>query len=205
MDDPELHWRKVWASKAPDEVSWFEPEPATCLELIGAVAPSKDSKIIDVGGGASFLVDRLLDQGYSSVIVADISDAALGVARARLGDRGGQVTWLVADVRHLRLSQHVDVWHDRAVFHFLTAEADREAYLNSVRGALRVGGHVVMVTFGLRGPERCSGLLVERYDAGKLSQRFGSEFELLRSFERHHVTPSGAEQEFTYAVFQRHR
>ena len=137
--------------------------------------------------------------------MADISEAALGVARARLGDCGGQVTWLVADVRYLRLSQKVDVWHDRAVFHFLTEEADRQAYLNSVRGALRVGGHVVIATFGLGGPERCSGLPVERYDAGKLSEHFGSEFELVRSIGKQHVTPAGAIQEFTYAVLRRHR
>lgn len=139
------------------------------------------------------------------MIVADISEAAIGVARARLGDCGGQVTWLVADVRYLRLSQKVDVWHDRAVFHFLTEEADRQAYLDSVRGALRVGGHVVIATFGLGGPERCSGLPVERYDARKLSERFGSEFELVRSLEKRHVTPAGAIQEFTYAVLRRHR
>ena len=153
-------------------------------ELIGAVAPAKDSRIVDIGGGASLLVDRLLDQGYSDVIVADISEAALDVARARLGDRGDKVTWQVADARHLRLPQQVDVWHDRAVFHFLTEEADRQAYLDSVRGALRVGGHVVIATFGPGGPDRCSGLQVERYDAGKLSEFIGPEFELVRSLDR---------------------
>lgn len=139
------------------------------------------------------------------MIVADISEAALGVARARLAARGGQVTWLAADARHLRLPQQVDVWHDRAVFHFLTEEADRQAYLTSVRGALRVGGHVVIATFGLGGPERCSGLPVERYDAAKITERFGSGFGLVRSLEKQHVTPAGAIQEFTYAALRRHR
>jgi 2-polyprenyl-3-methyl-5-hydroxy-6-metoxy-1,4-benzoquinol methylase len=173
------------------------------MELIGAVAPSKDARILDVGGGASLLVDRLLDQGYSALIVADVSESALGFARSRLGDRGARVTWLASDVRSLRLASPVDVWHDRAVFHFLTDAADREAYMNAVRGALRIGGHVVIATFGLGGPERCSGLPVERYDGAKLSKTFGADFALLRSFAKRHVTPSGVEQEFTYAVLQR--
>jgi ubiquinone/menaquinone biosynthesis C-methylase UbiE len=175
------------------------------LDLIGAVAPAKESKIIDIGGGASLLVDCLLDEGYSYVIVVDISEAALDIARAHLGDRGDTVTWLAADVRYLALPEQVDVWHDRAVFHFLTKEADRQAYLDSVRAALRVGGHIVIATFGSQGPERCSGLPVERYNAGRLSEFFGSEFELARSFQKQHVTPTGATQEFTYAVLRRLR
>ena len=129
----------------------------------------------------------------------------MDVARTRLGERGHKVTWRAGDARYLRLSQQVDVWHDRAVFHFLTDEADRQAYLDSVREALRVGGYVVIATFGPGGPERCSGLEVERYDADKLSACFGSEFDLMRSLEKQHVTPAGATQEFTYAVFRRHR
>jgi SAM-dependent methyltransferase len=171
--------------------------------LIGAVASAKDSRIVDIGGGASLLVDRLLDQGYSDVMVVDISAAALDAAQTRLGDRADRVTWQVADARYLRLPQQVDVWHDRAVFHFLTGEADRQAYLDSLRQALRVGGHVVVATFGLEGPERCSGLPVERYDVGKLSEFLGPEFELVRGLQMQHVTPSGAIQEFTYAAFRR--
>lgn len=175
------------------------------MDLIGAVAPERDSKIVDIGGGASLLVDCLLDGGYKGLNVVDVSGAALEVARARLGDRGGQVTWLVADVREVRLPEQVDVWHDRAVFHFLTEEADRKAYLDAVRGAVRAGGHVIIATFGPGGPERCSGLPVERYDAARLSEFFGSDFKLVRNLERQHVTPGGATQEFTYAVFQRLR
>lgn len=173
--------------------------------MIGAVAPAKESAIVDVGGGASLLVDRLLDHGYSDVIVVDVSSAALDVARARLGPRSDEVTWLTADARYLQLPRQVDVWHDRAVFHFLTEETDRQAYLDSVRGALRVGGHLVMATFGLCGPDRCSGLPVERYDAGKLREFLGPEFELVRALEKQHMTPGGATQEFTYAVFLRLR
>lgn len=158
---------------------------------------------MDVGGGASRLVDCLLDSGYTGVMVADISEAALALARERLGARGGDVTWLVADARHLRLPEPVDVWHDRAVFHFLTAEADRQAYLDSLLAGLRAGGHAVIATFGLGGPERCSGLPVERYDAARLSEFLGPEFELVESMVRQHVTPGGTMQEFTYVVFRR--
>jgi SAM-dependent methyltransferase len=175
------------------------------LDLIGAVAPPKSSKIVDIGGGASLLVDCLLDKGYSDLTVVDVSGAALEVARARSGDRGEKVAWLVADARHLRLPEQVDVWHDRAVFHFLTEEADRQAYLDAVRGAVRPGGHVVIATFAPGGPDRCSGLPVQRYDATKLSEFFGSDFKLTRSLAKQHVTPGGATQEFTYAVFQRLR
>jgi SAM-dependent methyltransferase len=175
------------------------------LGLIGAVAPAVGSSIVDIGGGASLLVDRLLGEGYRDVIVVDVSEAALDVARTRLGPRGGEVTWIVADARHVRLPQPVDVWHDRAVFHFLTEEADRRAYLGSARAALRVGGHLVIAAFGPDGPERCSGLPVERYDAEKLAGLLGPEFELVRSFQRQHVTPAGSAQEFTYATFRRLR
>jgi SAM-dependent methyltransferase len=137
--------------------------------------------------------------------VVDISAAALDVARSRLGDRAGSVTWIVADARDLRLAEQVDVWHDRAVFHFLTEDADREAYRRSVRGSLRVGGHVVMATFGPAGPERCSGLPVERYDGARLAQRFGPDFQLLRTFAKDHKTPAGGSQQFTYAVLRRLR
>jgi SAM-dependent methyltransferase len=175
------------------------------LDLIGAVAPAKDSRIVDIGGGASLLVDRLLGDGYGAITVVDISEAALAVARARLKDRGDEVTWQAADVRSVRLPEQVDVWHDRAVFHFLTEEADRQAYLESVRAALRVGGHIVMATFGLGGPERCSGLQVERYDAGELAEFFGPDFTPVQSLTRQHVTPAGGTQEFCYAVFRRLR
>ena len=171
--------------------------------MIGAVAPAKKSLIVDVGGGASLLVDRLLDAGYTDLKVVDVSSAALEVAQARLGERAAMVEWSVADARDLQLTEKVDVWHDRAVFHFLIEEEDRVAYLESMRRAVRVGGHVVLATFGLGGPERCSGLSVERYDAQKLATVIGPEFALVQSLPKQHVTPSGATQEFTYAVFRR--
>jgi SAM-dependent methyltransferase len=173
--------------------------------LIGAVAPAKSSSIVDIGGGASQLVDCLLDEGYTNLTVVDVSEAALDLARARLGDRADTVRWCPEDARYLRLSEHVDVWHDRAVFHFLTNEADRQAYLDALRKALRIGGHIVMATFAPTGPDRCSGLEVERYDAARLLGFFGSDFALVRNLEKQHVTPAGTPQAFTYAVFRRLR
>jgi len=148
-------------------------------------------------------VDRLLALGFTDVTVVDVSDAALRVARARLGQDAEAVSWLVADARQLTLPQPIDLWHDRAVFHFLTTGADQDAYLSSVRKALRVGGHAIIATFGLGGPEKCSGLLIQRYDAESLSARLGAGFVRVRVLERRHITPSGAPQEFTYGLFRR--
>ena len=175
------------------------------MDLIGAVAPAKDSAIVDIGGGASLLVDCLLDRGYDHVTVVDASDAALGVARARQGARGDAVAWIAADARYVRLPTQVDLWHDRAVFHFLTEEADRQAYQESLRSALRVGGHLILATFALNGPERCSGLPVQRYDPDSMGGFLGPDFELVQSLEREHVTPGGSGQLFMYAVFRRLR
>jgi ubiquinone/menaquinone biosynthesis C-methylase UbiE len=144
-----------------------------------------------------------LGQGFTRMTVVDISDAALQRARARLGAAAGLVTWLVADVRTLTLAEQVDLWHDRAVFHFLTTIADQESYLSALRRAVRVGGHVVMATFAAGGPEKCSGLLVQRYDAAALADRLGRGFSPVRVLEKQHVTPSGAAQPFTYGLFRR--
>jgi SAM-dependent methyltransferase len=197
------HWQRVWTSRQPTEVSWFEREPTTSLELISAVALPKCGRIVDVGGGASTLVDRLLGQGFTGVTVVDISDAALQVARARLGEDAEGVTWLVGDARRLSLPEQIDLWHDRAVFHFLTTTADQDAYLSSLRRAVRVGGHAIIATFGPSGPEKCSGLPVQRYGAEALAGRLGVGFARLRVLEKRHITPSGATQEFTYGLFRR--
>ena len=194
--EPESHWHNVWTTRSPEQVGWFEAEPETRLNLIGAVAPSRESTIVDVGGGAFLLADRLLDQGCGDVIVMDISQAAIDVARTRLGERADKVTWLTADARNVRLPRQVDVWHDRAVFHFLTDETDRQAYLDSVRAALRVGGHIVVATFAPEGPDRCSGLPVQGYDTAGLSEFFGPGFEQVRSSCPQHVTPAGAVQDY---------
>jgi ubiquinone/menaquinone biosynthesis C-methylase UbiE len=157
---------------------------------------------VDVGGGASTLVDHLLDRGFTRVTVVDISDAALQKARQRLGSRAERVTWIQADARDLSLPHHVDLWHDRAVFHFLTAVEDQDRYLAAMRKAICPGGHVLIATFGARGPDQCSGLPVARYDVPTLARRLGPEYELLQSLEKAHHTPTGAVQEFTHGLFR---
>ncbi len=148
-------------------------------------------------------MDELLARGFTRITVVDIAEAALRVARERMGARAAQVRWLVADARRLSLPEPADLWHDRAVFHFLTGTADQEAYLRSMRGALAPGGHVILATFGPTGPPKCSGLPVERYDAERLALRLGPEFRLLRTLEKRHTTPAGGAQDFTYALFRR--
>jgi ubiquinone/menaquinone biosynthesis C-methylase UbiE len=171
--------------------------------MIGAVAPAEDDEIVDIGGGASTLVDRLLQRGFKNLTVVDISESALNAIRTRLGSRAVEVTWLVADARDLHFPRQVALWHDRAVFHFLTKQADQDAYLSCLHEAVRPGGHVIMATFGPQGPNKCSGLPVERYDAPRLSGRLGPSFALLRSLEKIHTTPGGTTQQFTYCLFRR--
>jgi SAM-dependent methyltransferase len=171
--------------------------------LIGAVALTHESEIVDVGGGASTLVDELLDRGFERLTVVDVAESSLNAARARLGLRADRVKWLKKDARELHLPRPVDLWHDRAVFHFFTERDDQESYLSSLREAVRPGGHVIIATFGPRGPQECSGLPVERYDAGKLSRRLGPEFKLLQTQEIEHNTPWGSTQQFMYCLFRR--
>jgi ubiquinone/menaquinone biosynthesis C-methylase UbiE len=171
--------------------------------LIGAVALAKSSRIVDVGGGASLLVDRLVARGFTGVTVVDVSEAALGVARQRLGPRAATVAWVVSDARRLELAEPVDLWHDRAVFHFMTGAEDRKAYLDGLRRTVRPGGHVVLATFAPQGPDKCSGLPVSRYDASGLVAALGTGFCLLKSLVHRHQTPSGGSQPFTYALFRR--
>ena len=171
--------------------------------MIGAVAPDTDAAVLEVGGGASALVDGLLDRGYTDITVVDLSEGALAKVRERLGSRASGVSFRQGDARALKLDRPVDVWHDRAVFHFLTAEEDRSAYLESLGATLRPGGHVLFATFALDGPEKCSNLPVQQYSAETLGKTLGDSYRLVRSLERTHVTPKDKEQRFTYAVFRR--
>jgi SAM-dependent methyltransferase len=198
MSGPE-HWEGVYRSKGPSGVSWYQPHLARSLELIEGCGAAKDAGIVDVGGGASSLVDDLLDRGYSSLSVLDLAESALSLSKQRLGDRAGQVSWLCGDVTKVELPRAgFAVWHDRAVFHFLTDAGARAAYVRQVRRAVRSGGHVIVATFGPEGPEKCSGLPVVRYDAGALHDEFGEAFELMQHLEERHVTPWGSLQEFVY-------
>ena len=204
--DRKTHWERVYATKGPTEVSWFQALPARSLELILLAGARRSSRIIDVGGGDSLLVDTLLDWQLGRVTVLDISSAALERARARLGERARDVTWIEADVTEAELpALSLDVWHDRAVFHFLAGEDERARYVERARGALVPGGHAIVATFAADGPARCSGLDVARYTPAALADVFGRGFELVTSRAEAHRTPAGAEQRFTYVSLRRTR
>jgi 2-polyprenyl-3-methyl-5-hydroxy-6-metoxy-1,4-benzoquinol methylase len=193
------HWETVYGTKAPDAVSWYAPRLEKSLELIRRAAPHPQTAVIDVGGGESTLVDDLIAHGYASISVLDISQTAVDVTRARLGSAAAQVHWHVADIVSADLPrQYYDVWHDRAVFHFLTAPEQRAAYVRQVAKAVKPGGHVIVATFGPQGPEKCSGLDIVRYDAPSLHGQFGARFELVDSATELHRTPAGATQQFLY-------
>jgi len=197
------HWESLYAAKRPHELSWFQREAAISLALIRRVAPTPVAAIIDVGGGASTLVDGLLVAGYRNVTVLDLSSAAIGAARRRLGVAAASVNWQEADVLAADLPERAfDVWHDRAVFHFLTAEADRARYIAQMRRSVKPGGHVVVATFAEDGPTRCSGLPVVRYSPGTLHREFDSGLQLLEDVREEHVTPGGTKQAFVYCLFR---
>lgn len=193
------HWEQVYQTKSVDAVSWYQPHAAQSLALVHATGVARSAGIIDVGGGASTLVDDLLADGYMDVSVLDLSGAALGAARQRLGVSAERVTWLEADVTQVDLPMHrYDVWHDRAVFHFLTEVTQRQAYVEQVFRAVRPGGHVIVATFAEDGPEQCSGLPVCRYAAEALHAEFGEAFELVHHAREAHHTPGGKVQQFVY-------
>lgn len=194
------HWESVYTSKSDAELSWTQPEPSLSLSLIREVCTA--GRVIDVGGGNSLLAERLLDSGYF-VTVLDISEVATRHARERLAARANQVHWIVADVTCGPELGAFDVWHDRAVFHFLTEAADRAAYVTLLARTIPAGRHAVIATFTPDGPEKCSGLEVRRYSGPALSAELGAGFELLKTVPETHVTPRGAPQPFQYSVFKR--
>jgi ubiquinone/menaquinone biosynthesis C-methylase UbiE len=199
--DLDAHWEHVYRTKRIDEVSWFRPHLDTSLELIEKAGRPAETSLLDVGGGASTLVDDLLDRGYRDVSVIDLAATALAAARERLGARSMSVTWIQGDVTRVVLPRaRFNVWHDRAVFHFLTEPADRQRYIEQVRHALAPGGHVIVATFGPDGPQRCSGLPTSRYDADSLRDVFGEGFQLVETRLEHHQTPSGVQQQFLYCL-----
>ena len=199
--DPKAHWEAVYCEKAPESVSWYQKEARFSLALIRRVAPPPYPAIIDVGGGASTLVDGLLSAGYPRVTVLDLSGTALAAARRRLGAAARGVEWLERDVLDPGFAPGTfDVWHDRAVFHFLTSAMDRQRYVEQVRHSLRAGGHVLVATFATDGPTRCSGLDVVRYSATTLHAEFGAGFRVVGSAREEHITPWGLTQAFTYCL-----
>ena len=197
--DAQTHWEKIYTEQAPDTVSWYRPHLETSLALIEQAAAGRSASIIDVGGGGSTLVDDLLAHGYENITVLDISQTAIDASRKRLGKASERVHWLVADITKIELEPSAyDVWHDRAVFHFLIATSDRVAYVCQVAHAVKRGGQVIVSTFGPEGPTKCSGLDVVRYDAELLHREFGVRFRLLGSSEELHRTPFGTIQQFLY-------
>lgn len=193
------HWENVYQTKTDHEVSWFREHLDNSLKLILEAGVERDAAIIDIGGGSSTLVDDLLDRGFVDVTVLDISTAALDRSKQRLGRRSEEVEWKAADITEAALTENrYDVWHDRAVFHFLTDEADRRKYIDLVMRSLKPGGHTIVASFGPNGPLKCSGLEVVRYDPESMHDEFGSDFQLLNSLEEKHETPFGSSQEFIY-------
>lgn len=193
------HWDSVYEHKGPSQVSWYRPHLEHSLRFIEGAGLGHDAAIIDVGGGASTLVDDLLACGYRNVSVLDVSSKAMESAKARLGDRAAAVHWLVADIAQAELPDDAyDFWHDRAVFHFLRDEDDRGRYVAAVRRSVKPGGHILVATFGPEGPTRCSGLDVVRYGPEELHAQFGGAFQKVGSLSEIHSTPWGAEQQFVY-------
>jgi ubiquinone/menaquinone biosynthesis C-methylase UbiE len=199
--DRKQHWERVYGTKKPTEVSWYQADPRLSLSLVTEAAGAGPVSIIDVGGGASALVDRLVERPNTEVTVLDLSGAALREDQNRLGERASSVNWIEADILNVELPEKAyDIWHDRAVFHFLTDAADRRRYVAQVLRSVRKGGHVLVATFDEHGPERCSGLNVIRYSPEELHAQFGAPFRLLRSVHEEHLTPMGTTQKFVYCL-----
>lgn len=199
MMDRKQHWENVYRTKGREEVSWFREHLDTSLRMITNTGVGKDAAIIDVGGGNSTLVDDLLEGGFVDVSVLDISAKAISDSKERLGVKAEQVNWLVADITNVELPvDHFDVWHDRAVFHFLTDAKDRRKYVGLVMRSLKPGGHIIVASFSLEGPQKCSGLDVMRYSPASMHGEFGNNFQLIESLGETHNTPFGTTQEFVY-------
>jgi SAM-dependent methyltransferase len=193
------HWEKVYKAKPPETVSWYRPHLERSMALIDRAARDYNASIIDVGGGESTLVDDLLARGYQDVSVLDVSQTAIDVTKKRLGPAAKKIHWIVADIMQAELEPYAfDVWHDRAVFHFLTRVSEREIYVRTVARSVKPGGHVIVSTFGPEGPTRCSGLDTMRYDAESLHKQFGVRFRLVDSSNELHETPFGTTQQFLY-------
>lgn len=201
MSERKDHWEKVYRDKSPLAVSWYQREPSLSLSLIAGAELPPDAPIIDVGGGASTLVDSLCDAGYRNVSVLDISPSALAHSKHRLGRKATRVHWYEGDATRFKPPHRFALWHDRAVFHFLTSAVDRKNYIEVLRQALQPGGHLVMLTFAIDGPVKCSGLDIVQYDADKMSSELGADFKLVETGHEVHITPAGNQQKFAYFRF----
>ena len=198
MSDRKKHWERIYQDKSPLEVSWYQQKPSLSLQLIKNTGVDSNAAIIDIGGGASTLVDNLNEYGYTNISVLDISSNALTHAQRRLGSHGERIKWIVADITSFNTSVKYDVWHDRAVFHFLTEHSDRQKYVSVLQRSLKPNGHLIMAAFAIGGPTKCSGLDIVQYDSNKLQAELGDTFELVEQADEVHQTPSGGEQQFGY-------
>jgi ubiquinone/menaquinone biosynthesis C-methylase UbiE len=193
------HWETVYQTKSDQQVSWFREHLDNSLRMILQTNVGKEAAIIDVGGGSSTLADDLLQHGFIDISVLDISAAALQKSKERLGAKADQIEWIEADITQVSLpGNHFDVWHDRAVFHFLTDAEDRRKYVELVMRSLKIGGHIIVASFGENGPQKCSGLDVVRYNPETMHNEFGNDFKLVKSLNETHETPFGTTQEFIY-------
>jgi 2-polyprenyl-3-methyl-5-hydroxy-6-metoxy-1,4-benzoquinol methylase len=201
MSDRKAHWQRVYQEKSPLEVSWYQKEPTLSLELIHRAGVRNDEAIIDVGGGSSVLVDYLCKEGFTNLSVLDISQNALDSARERLGASAQSIDWFEVDITEFHSPHQFSLWHDRAVFHFLTDKLDREKYVKALQSALKPGGHLIIAAFAVGGPEKCSGLEIVQYDSTKLIAELGGDFELVEERSEVHVTPADKKQKFMYFHF----
>lgn len=202
--DARQHWEGVYQRNSPNQTSWYQAHLSTSLEWIAGIAPDRSAAIIDVGGGESTLPDDLLALGYCNITVLDIAEGALRKSQARMGKAAKRIRWIAGDVMQAALPERgYDLWHDRAVFHFLIDAVDRAAYVRQLASALKSGGHALIATFGPEGPERCSGLITSRYDAAALARELGADFLLQKSSLVEHRTPRGTTQQFLYCDFVR--
>lgn len=197
------HWDTVYSTKTEDQLSWHQDAPAISLAMMQQAGITPDTSVIDIGGGTSRIVDSLLEMGLRDISVLDLSETALTAAQQRLGARAAAVTWVAADITSWQPGRQFDIWHDRAVFHFLTDPADREAYIATLTDSLCPGGHAIIASFALDGPERCSGLPVQRYAPQTLAATLGTRFELLAHQSHLHHTPWGTPQSFQFSLFRK--
>ena len=201
MFDRKKHWRDVYQEKSPSEVSWYQKEPKISLELIRCTNVGSNDAIIDVGGGTSVLVDYLSKECFTNLTVLDISANAIAIAKKRLGDSAKSIEWIVSDITQFDLSQKFSLWHDRALFHFLTDPSDRKIYVKALINSIRPGGHLIIATFAIGGPEKCSGLEIVQYDTEKMIAELGDNFKLIEERKEVHITPANKEQEFIFFRF----
>ena len=203
VDDSKNHWDDVWTRKKSNEVSWYQQYPKTSIDLILSTNPSKDVKIIDVGGGDSNLVDELLELGFKNITVLDISAKALERSKERLGKKADSINWIEWDIREFDSQKRYDVWHDRALLHFLTDEQDMQKYVELIRKHVNDKGHVIISSFSTRGPMMCSGLDTRQHSEESMKKLFSNGFEHIKSFEEEHKTPFGVSQIFTCNVLRK--